>query len=124
MRFFLAFDEAGAEVVKSTEEIAWSCFASRWPEHYHKKWIPLAPTKEEAVRRFYETSRRGRPFVLSIELPKELFDSGDIVKNPGSQRSGADYTDTAGHFLYGRVTRDMPDPVLRLPSGDYEWVEV
>ena len=122
MKYYLALSSDKVAEAKNSNRISWSLFEKDWPDHYDKKWIPLAPSYEEALRRFHEILHEEPGAVLAVELPPAMWEEGVIVPNPGSRREGDSYTNTDGHFLYGRVHRTDADPVLYYLDYDNEWV--
>ena len=123
MPVYLAFSREAADSVRNAGEVTWGLYAPAWPAHYHKKWIPLAPSVEQAVRRFREATGGEPAWALKVGVPDSLWRDATIVWNPGHRRSGADYTDTEGHMLYGRVTRDRADPVFVFRDLGHDWIQ-
>ena len=127
MEVFLAFHHHVAEGVRESGEVSFCHYSAGWPAHYHKKWIPLAPTSAEAERRFVESPywAPGAICILRVVVPQPQWDGwraeGLVVANPGGRRAGSDYTSTDGHWLYGRGLPDAPDPTFRFSAFVHDW---
>ena len=110
-------------------------FSYIWPDDYHKKWIPLAPTMSEAVRGFNLSLKSTGPegasqelLILKIYIPEDewtaLWNIRKIVPNPGHTRTGDSYTNKRGHFLYDRLVKEgTRDAVLDFGQWRWEWEE-
>ena len=101
MEIFFAFHTESAEAIQDAGSLAWSTtYAEQWPNHFHKKWIPMAPSTKEACR-----SLRNSPAyqadehvsVLQVNVPISTWnaweENGTIVRNPGPRRKGNMHTD-------------------------------
>ena len=127
MKVFLAFSAQTAEGLREAVMVPFEVYRDQWPAHYHKKWIPLAPSEEEALRRYRASASytSGVTWVLTVTIPDEIWEemrrTDTVVPNPGSNRMGPEYTDTVGHWPYGRVPKTQEDPIFPLWKFDHMW---
>jgi hypothetical protein len=126
----LAFMGNTADTVFNTSTVDWAEFAALWPRHFHKKWIPFAPSLEEALRSFSESaaSHHGTVWVLHVQVPLPIWEllitTGHMVPNPGPRRQGSMFTDREGHWLYGRVPKDdVANPIFDFRIFEHKWTE-
>ena len=116
---FLAFPPSVVDEIQREGRVEFKHYKENWPTRYNKKWIPVAPSAQEALRSWEESLafEPGNVDVLEIKYPTDQWtmwrDSGIVVPNPGYRRKGASKTDREGHWLYNRlVCTDENDPVL------------
>ena len=126
MFVFVALSPESAALVKELGYVAFKIFETKWPEHYAQKWIPLAPSKEEAMRALKAVGvDAAHVELLRISFSDEAWGSlrsaGHVVPNPGWKRSGRDKTDRRGHWLWCRVPRSCEDPYIPLSAFDHTW---
>ena len=129
MEIFLAFHTVTAEMLRTTGIISWAnTYEVNWPTDFDKKWIPFAPSAQDACRALKESRayRHGEnAWVLKVIIPVDTWQQwerdGLVVNNLGYLRDGDSHTDREGHLIYGRVKRDQADPVFQFDTYDHEW---
>ena len=130
MLVFLALSADSAARVKELGYVPFDIFESKWPQHYAKKWIPLAPSREEAIRSFKAagTYTGNGCELLQVAFPDEtwfaLTSTNCVVPNPGWKRCGSDHTDRRGHWLWCRVPLAHQNPYFPHAAFDDAWESV
>ena len=132
MEIYLAFHNTFYALLRAAGAVAWSeIYEAVWPVDFNKKWIPLAPSEDEACRSLRESrayNQNEDAWILHVTIPPDTWaeweQNSTVVRNPGPTRTGDMYTDKVDHFLYGRTSLDQPHPFFRFDEYNHDWTPV